>query len=188
MTTRPGAHGLDPASFEELYRQHYGRVLGYALRRTSHANAEDVAGATFLVAWRRRAEIRGTPLPWLLGVARRLLANQLRSSRRSEALVARIGPTAERSDERTLEPLADAPVAIALASLAEVDREALILTAWDELSPAEAAQVLGCPAATFRVRLHRAKKRLVKALAEVEHAELPLSKRSSFARGAGGPL
>lgn len=48
----------------------------------------------------------------------------------------------------------------ALAELPEPDREVLTLMAWQGLSPREAARVLGCTAATVRVRLHRARKRL----------------------------
>ena len=51
-------------------------------------------------------------------------------------------------------------VLAALHQLPEVDRELVTLVAWDGLSPAEAATVLGLGAATVRVRLHRARKRL----------------------------
>jgi RNA polymerase sigma-70 factor (ECF subfamily) len=169
VTSKPGDRVSD-ASFAELYRAHYARVLAYALRRADRATAEDVVSETFLIAWRRRAELVGDPLPWLLGVARRVLANQLRASRRAEAVVERAKLQAERSDDQhdVAAPLADAPIAVALASLGGRDRECLILTAWDGLSSAQAARVVGSSAPTFRVRLHRAKRRLEKALADLE--------------------
>lgn len=40
------------------------------------------------------------------------------------------------------------------------DREVLALIAWDDLSPDEAAEVLGCSRAAFAVKLHRARSRL----------------------------
>ena len=52
----------------------------------------------------------------------------------------------------------------ALAELPEDDREILILIAWQGLSPKDAALVVGCSAAAFRVRLHRARKRLKQAM------------------------
>jgi RNA polymerase sigma-70 factor, ECF subfamily len=52
----------------------------------------------------------------------------------------------------------------AFARLSDQDAEILILTAWYGLPPAKAATVLGCSGATFYVRLHRARKRLARAL------------------------
>ncbi len=54
----------------------------------------------------------------------------------------------------------------ALASLEPLDREALLLVAWEELTPKEAAESLGIRPATFRVRLHRARRRFEEALGE----------------------
>ncbi|MEV4622352.1 sigma factor-like helix-turn-helix DNA-binding protein [Asanoa sp. NPDC049573] len=56
-------------------------------------------------------------------------------------------------------------VLAALSRLSEGDREVLILVAWFGLSPAQAAQVLGCTTATYFVRIHRARRRLESALA-----------------------
>jgi RNA polymerase sigma-70 factor (ECF subfamily) len=62
------------------------------------------------------------------------------------------------------EAAAEAPgsrrVLDALAALPEKEREVLMLTAWEELSGSEAARVLGCSATAYRIRLHRARRRL----------------------------
>jgi RNA polymerase sigma-70 factor (ECF subfamily) len=163
---------MDRSAFEDLYLENYPRVLAFAMRRTNPALADDVVAGTFLVAWRRRKEIEGDPLPWLLGIARRVLANHLRAARRTEALAARA--RAQVDLPAGLEPdiaIADRRVALALKSLAARDREALILTAWDDLSPAEAARVAGCSATAFRVRLHRARKRFATALEKLDFSE-----------------
>lgn len=55
-------------------------------------------------------------------------------------------------------------LAWALAALSEADREVLILVAWDQLDAKESADVLGCTTGAFRVRLHRARKRLTTQL------------------------
>ena len=79
--------------FEEMFTEHYAAVRGYALRRTSADAAQDAVAETFLVAWRRLDDVPPDALPWLFGVARRVLANQRRSAARSEALEERLGST-----------------------------------------------------------------------------------------------
>ena len=77
-------------AFEELFTGHYWAVRAYVLRRVPAASAEDVLAETFLVAWRRLDSLAEDPLPWLFGVARRLMANQQRAERRRGALTARL--------------------------------------------------------------------------------------------------
>ena len=55
------------------------------MRRGAGANADDVVSETFLVAWRRLEAIGEDPLPWLLGVARRVLSNARGGERRRVA-------------------------------------------------------------------------------------------------------
>jgi RNA polymerase sigma-70 factor (ECF subfamily) len=153
--------------FEAIYRRCYPFVLAYARRRTSPDAADDVAAQTFLVAWRRFSDVPGEPLPWLYGVARRVLADQRRSARRKRSLLDRL--LRVRAPEQTppSEGLGDA-----LARLSEREREALMLTYWEELDGRSAAAVLGCSESAFRVRLHRARKRLETELARDSADEL----------------
>jgi RNA polymerase sigma-70 factor, ECF subfamily len=60
------------------------------------------------------------------------------------------------------------PVLQALARLSDGDREALILVAWEGLSTAEGATAFGCSPTAFRVRLHRARRRLRTELRRLE--------------------
>jgi RNA polymerase sigma-70 factor (ECF subfamily) len=62
------------------------------------------------------------------------------------------------------EPVGDEALAAAFAELSENDREVLRLVAWEGLSLAEAATVLGCSAIAARVRFHRAKSGLAARL------------------------
>ena len=115
---------------------------------------------TFLVAWRRLDQVPDPALPWLLGVARRTLANDRRSRRRRERLAERMrvefdGVAVVPVEQRLVD---------ALHRLSIGDREALLLIAWEGLSTAEAAEALGCSAVACRIRLHRARKRLAAAL------------------------
>jgi len=152
--------------FEALYRAHAGAVLAYACRRTDRATADDVVAEVFLTAWRRLADVPRDPLPWLLGIARRVLANRRRGAARAAALqdrLAALTPT-QTGDDRGGASL-DETLESALRALSERDREILLLVAWDGLEPARAARALGIRPGSFAVRLHRARRRLAKRLA-----------------------
>ncbi len=149
---------------EALFRRHHQAVVSYARRRVPRDMADDVVASTFLVAWRRVDEVPADALPWLLAVARNVIATQRRGSRRRGALRLRL----ERAGTHaTPQPTAEEPagrVAAALQRLPANDREAITLIAWDGLRAAEAATVIGQSPAAFRVRLHRARRRLRREL------------------------
>lgn len=155
--------------FAELWHRHHRQVHGYALRRTDPAAAQDVVSETFLVAWRRRTEMPPTELPWLLGVARHVLANHARGARRQAALAQVLISQAETHAGRSE---VDTGLMHALAALEDGDREVLLLSAWDGLTSVEAALSLGCSPTAFRVRLLRARRRLRVVLAA---AQAPVS-------------
>jgi RNA polymerase sigma-70 factor (ECF subfamily) len=160
--------------FESCFRDNYPAVLAFAIRRLpDRASAEDAASETFAVVWRRRDLIPDEPLPWLFGIALRVVANQRRSARRRDRLGDRL--------KQETGPAADAPEPVdalrrrdgfsrAFQRLSEGEREVLRLVAWDGLSTREAAGVLECSAAAFRVRLHRARRRLTKHLEATGHS------------------
>jgi RNA polymerase sigma-70 factor (ECF subfamily) len=141
--------------------------LAYCLRRVGdRAAAEDVAAETFLVAWRRLdAMPAGDELPWLLGIARHTILNERRSDRRRERLLARVMAQGMAGATESDAPAgASGAIHAALARLSERDREVLMLTTWDGLDQRRAAAVVGCSEGAFKVRLHRARKRLARAL------------------------
>lgn len=159
------------ARFEALYDQYYGRVLAYVLRRTTSAAAQDVVADTFLVAWRRLDRLSDEPLPWLLGVARKALANQRRTQRRQNAVIDEL--RAKNQLTGVLEAIdvgeVDA-VTKAVNRLSELDRELLKLVVWDGVSTKEAARVVGISHVACRVRLHRTRRRLADELAGGERS------------------
>jgi RNA polymerase sigma-70 factor (ECF subfamily) len=151
--------------FELFFKAHVGDVRAFCSRRADPVLAEDAVAQTFEIAWRRRDDIPKQSRAWLLGVALRVLANLRRADRRHRGLVERLA--AERASEPALE--ADVPPVLeALGRLSRVDQEALMLAAWEGLRSREAARVLGCSPVAFRLRLHRARRRLADALGEVE--------------------
>lgn len=154
-----------------LFRRHYREVAAYVRRRAEPDLVEDVVAETLLVAWRRLDRVPAEARPWLLGVARKTLATQRRSLARRRSLLTRLeGAGAARPNERDEQP-SELGVADALERLSEKDREAITLVVWDELSPNEAAVVVGQSPAAFRVRLHRAKRRLRRLLETHELAQ-----------------
>jgi RNA polymerase sigma-70 factor, ECF subfamily len=154
-------------AFEELFHAHYWAVRGYVLRRSPLAAVDDVVAETFLIAWRRHEILGEDPLPWLLGVARRVLANQQRAERRRGALAARLqGLFAGQAPDWDPPSAMRHELAIAMRGLPPQEREALLLVAWEGLEPARAARAAGCSAAAFRTRLHRARRHVAAALAE----------------------
>jgi RNA polymerase sigma factor (sigma-70 family) len=163
--------------FTALYDRHYRRVLGYVLLRAEHGVAEDVSSETFLVAWRRLDEMPEQTLPWLLGVARNLLAKQRDSRQRRKALLDRI--TVRVAEEQLIwdiaEQVVDKDAALtALASMPEKDLEAMALATWHGLDPQESAAVMGCSVRAYHARLHRARKRLAAAFSGEPESRHPV--------------
>ena len=147
--------------FEALWNDWHRHVLAYALRRTDPATAEEVVSETFVIAWRKLGDVPAdAPLPWLLAVARRVLANVRRGERRRGALTERLAT----ESVSVAEPPEDPALFDALARLSERDREVLLLHAWEGLDNTEAATVLGISASAYGVRLHRARGRLGREL------------------------
>lgn len=164
-----------PERFEALFRANHRAVLRYAQRRTDAHAAEEVAAETFAIAWRRfDAAPAAQPLPWLLVIARNVLANRRRAAQRagekehraaSQPLAAAADP-AERHAEREA-------VVRAFAKLSESDREALRLVAWDGLTAADAGRVTGVSRMAFSQRFGRARRRLRRALNDLESESDP---------------
>lgn len=151
---------VDTKWLEDLWSKHGGRVYAYAARRIGRELAEDVVGDVFLVAWRRRREQPRKELPWLYGVARRVLADRYRADSRWTRLVERAGSEPHNTALIEDEVVGSMELTTALAALSEIDREAVLLTAWEGLSPSEAAAALDLTAPAFRMRLSRARRRL----------------------------
>ncbi|MEU5876022.1 sigma-70 family RNA polymerase sigma factor [Spirillospora sp. NPDC047279] len=165
------AGGADAAAdarrFTAIYDACRQRVWAYAVSRAGRQVADEVVSETFAVAWRRLADVPEPALPWLLGVARNVLRDNYRAETRREAFNAELRHWAEPAERDVAEGVAERLAVVrAMATLAEDDREILILIAWQGLSPRDAARVLGCRPAALRVRLHRARKRLLRAVEE----------------------
>jgi RNA polymerase sigma factor (sigma-70 family) len=160
--------------FEALYRATYPRVLAYARSAASREEADDAVAEAFTIAWRRQRDIpRNAELGWLIGVTRRVLANTRRGRRRAGALHALLDLQPKAAGPDPADHIEDGELRAALMALSPLDREAVVLTAWFDLSSAEAAQALGITPAAFRMRAARARRRLRAALSQPTMKEHP---------------
>jgi len=155
----------DPAAFEALIRNHQHMVHSLTYRMTgSLADAEDLAQETFIRAYERIGEFRGaskfstwlyrivvnTCLNWRQSEARRF---QLQEKCAEEFAAWRAGgenPPGDQTNE----------IQDALLKLPAKQRAAIVLTIYDGLSHAEAAQVLHCSETTVSWRVFAAKRKL----------------------------
>jgi RNA polymerase sigma factor (sigma-70 family) len=151
--------------FTSLYEQHYAALERYVYRRAPDVSVRDVVADVFLVVWRRLDDVPEPPLPWIYGIARRVLANEIRGSQRRHRLQEKIAVDANKNSDDHAEHVASrAAVAAAFEGLSEADKEALRLVAWEALSARDAATAAGCSLPTFAMRLHRARRRLLRNL------------------------
>jgi RNA polymerase sigma factor (sigma-70 family) len=166
----------DAEAFGRFYRRHEQRIFSYAIAHCANASdVADVVGETFLAALRsagRFADHGEDAVPWLFGIARRVLAHQRRSFARRQRLVGKLQalPVPSPDEAAVIDAAIDAcslapQLSAALNTLRPKDRELLQLVSGDQLSPAQAGAVLGMNPNTARVRLSRARARLRDALA-----------------------
>lgn len=159
--------------FERLYRSQVGAVTAYFARRSRDPQTvADLTADTFLEAIRSFASFdprRGDVRPWLFAIARHVYAKHSeRGTRERDAAARHAGSRALDADEtEELERRIDAErrgraLVERLGSLAPLDREAIELVDVAELTPKEAAAVLGVSSGGLRVRLSRARARLRK--------------------------
>jgi RNA polymerase sigma factor (sigma-70 family) len=157
----------DPVRFAGIFDRHIDHVRRFVIRRLGESRGDDVVSEVFRVAFERRGTFdvaSGSALPWLYGIATNLVRREHRSHARRLAALGR----ADGRRELVGDPLVDVAARLdarselhdlgaALISLSDGEREILLLVAWEQLTPTEAAAVLGIPPETARTRLHRAR-------------------------------
>jgi RNA polymerase sigma-70 factor (ECF subfamily) len=140
------------------------RCYREAVRVLPRADAEEAVQEALVRAWLRRDACRSpeAPLPWLLEItrneARRVLGRQARFG--SLELL----HPAPSEDDALAGTAARLTVEQALRTLADRDRHVLHLRYAEDLTQVEVARRLGLPEGTVKVRLHRARRRLRRAL------------------------
>lgn len=162
----------DSDSFAVFFRRHVSPVTLYGVRRCSDPDdVGDLVAETFLVALQasgRYIPETETALPWLFGIARRVLAKQWRRRAGTRRLLvkatnAQLLFTASEEDAvaAAIDASRQAPLLEAgLATLSSSEREVLELVAYDGLSPSEVAAMLNLSPNAARLRLSRARRHL----------------------------
>ena len=146
--------------FDALFAAYSKDIVAYCGWRAGSADAQDAAAEVFLTAWRRLDALPegDAARVWLYATARKVIANQRRSSRRRSAPNERLAREAKTAPQELSDP-EQTLVHEALHRLGPRDREVLLLAEWEGLSPAQIGTVLGCLTVTARGRLHRARRR-----------------------------
>ena len=158
----------DLAAFEELYRQHAGRLYSVACRMVGNpSDAEDLLQEIFLAAHRKLDSFRGESAlgTWLYRLATNLCLDHLRSkTARSGQLTSALDDERELADagSRALadQALTRMDLERALAQLPEGCRAAFVLHDIEGLEHREVAEALGIAEGTSKSQVHKARLRL----------------------------
>lgn len=164
----------DAESFAGIFERHVRPVGAYIRRRLGGESVEDVLSETFLVAFRRRESFDlsvDSALPWLLGIATRLIRSQRAAEARhwrsfeasAGAAAVEPEPALAEAERRMDATAALRELAPRIAALAQRDRDTLLLHAWAGLTYEQTAAALGVPIGTVRSRLNRVRRRLAPA-------------------------
>jgi RNA polymerase sigma-70 factor (ECF subfamily) len=165
----------DPSAFEALVRNHQRMVHSLTFRMTgSAADAEDLAQEAFIRAYEQIGSYRGAAKfsTWLYRIAMNTCLNWRQSEARRFQL-----HTDCANELCAQQPDAENPVAkngagehvqAALLKLPAKQRAAIVLTIYDGLNHAEAAQILGCSETTVSWRVFAARRKLKGWLSKTE--------------------
>ncbi|RKI68759.1 RNA polymerase sigma factor [bacterium 1xD42-67] len=152
----------DREAFARLYSLARGAVYALALSLLQDAHeAQDTAQDTFVKVWESASSYRpqGSPMAWILTIARNLARSRLRRGGRQVGLddeewnaIPADLPAVSPEDRQVLQE--------ALARLGEEERRIVLLHAVTGLKHREIAQLLELPLSTVLSKYHRGLKKL----------------------------
>ena len=150
-------------TFERLYTTYFPDVYRFAVWLTRDTTeAEDVASETFIRAWGKRDRLRTETLKgYLFAIARNTFIKRRHASDKNEQLPA-VGFDGAPDPHRTASARMDLDrVTRALSQMPSPDRLALVLRTEHSLPYEEIARVLEISVGAARVKVHRARRRLL---------------------------
>jgi RNA polymerase sigma factor (sigma-70 family) len=176
--------GSDPDALEAFYREHVTAVTRFVARRIADPHTvADLTAEVFLAAIDSAHGYRpgrGTPVAWLYGISRNVIAGEHRRAAHELRAASRIAgrrflddDDIARLEERIDAESAGRAACLALAGLPPDERAVLELVAVDGLPVTDAAAVLGIWPGTARVRLHRARRAAQQAMGRTAAPEFP---------------
>ena len=148
---------------ENLYERYAGDVRRFALYLCGDAvMADEITSDTFVRVWMADGPIRQpTVKSYLFAIARNAYIDLLRRSARHTELDENM-PDTRISAQTQLEQSAEVQAVLAaLQQLPEMDRTVLLMRALDEMPYEEIAETLGIPVVTAKVKVHRARLKLM---------------------------
>jgi RNA polymerase sigma-70 factor, ECF subfamily len=174
----------DTEAFRELFEAHYRAIFRFAYRLTGATDvAEDITQECFVRLMRRPAfdRRRGSLRQYLYGIVRNLVRQQQEAAGREVQWDDNVDDECSPAIVAYLDPLAcselTAVVQAAISALPPLQREAIVLFEFEQLSLEETAAVVGCDIGTIKSRLHRARERLRRSLSPFRnYAQMPVPK------------
>lgn len=154
------------AAFRAVFDAHQEAIRAYCVRRLPISDADDAVAEVFLTYWRKLDEAPAEPhcRPWLYGIARNVIRNSRRSINRFNRLQDRVSrqpkPHMESPEIVVVRSAEEERLYHALDRLPPMEREILLLRAWEELSSAEIATVMGLTPKAVDNRLARVREKL----------------------------
>jgi len=157
---------MNDADFRDAFHAHKDVVFRFVCRMTGSSSiAEDIVQDCFMALWRKPAAYdarRGRMRGFLLGIARNLVLKRWRDERPHQPLDddASVCMPLDVAEQERAEA-----VASAILALPPLQREAVVLAEYEEMSLEEIAQATGAELAAVKSRLHRARQNLRRMLA-----------------------
>jgi len=158
---------MNDADFRDAFHAHKDVVFRFVCRMTGSSSiAEDIVQDCFIALWRKPAAYdarRGRMRAFLLGIARNLVLKRWRDERPHQPLddAAFVCMPLDVAGQERAEA-----VAMAVLTLPPLQREAVVLAEYEEMSLEEIAQATGAELAAVKSRLHRARQNLRRMLAQ----------------------
>ncbi|HLJ86597.1 MAG TPA: sigma-70 family RNA polymerase sigma factor [Candidatus Angelobacter sp.] len=152
--------------FHGFYQQYAPIVRRFAVFLCGNpALADDITSETFVRVWTAESKIReSTVKAYLFTIARNLYRDFLRrNARRADMEEAETMPDPRPSLESQVEQRSELDAAMALLQqLPEIDRAALLMHVQEEMPYQEIGEALGLPPVTVKVKVHRARLKLLR--------------------------
>ena len=156
--------------FHTLYQTYAPLVRRFALFLCGDpALADDITSDTFVRAWRSQEKIReATVKAYLFTIARNLYRDHMRRQKPVSELNESIPDPSLDLQIRAEQKAEVRELMSALQQLSEVDRAALLMRVQEEMSYEEIAHALELPLSSVKVKIHRARLKLIKARAALQ--------------------
>ncbi len=168
----------DPQRFRVVVEQYQHSLFGFLGRMGfTQTDAEDIAQDVFLKVWRYRASYnpaKALVSTWLFTIARNTALSKLQSYKPAQVplhevelkAAVRHQPEQVLSQQQSQQTLLSA-----IQQLPVDDRSAIALFYIDELSVAQAADILQCSTSAFKTRLSRARNKLKTIFDELDDTQ-----------------